>query len=163
MQRSCTCAVVSSDYSHLAAVHLGLRCCAQVVHARIAMLAAVGWVVQERWHPLFGGGIEGPAVSHFQQVPPPFWQLLTAAVGVAEAARARRGWEEPSVARSWFKLRRSYAPGDLGFDPLGLFPLEPAAQRDMRTRELNNGRLGAKALGAKASLQAAFICGTDRH
>jgi hypothetical protein len=28
------------------------------VHARIAMLAAVGWVVQERWHPLFGD-IEG--------------------------------------------------------------------------------------------------------
>ena len=105
-----------------------------MVHARIAMLAAVGWVVQERWHPLFGGGIEGellsfpqsmttaltrsiapragPAVSHFQQVPPPFWQLLTLAVGVAEAARARRGWEEPAAAQSWFKLRRSYAPGE---------------------------------------------------
>lgn len=98
------------------------------------MLAAVGWVVQERWHPLFGGDIEGafgmvqssrllkadhgfawrcagPAVSHFQQVPAPFWQLLTLAVGVAEAARARRGWEEPTVAQSWFKLRRSYTPG----------------------------------------------------
>ena len=35
------------------------------------------------------------------------------------------------------------SPGDLGFDPLGLFPLEVAAQKDMRTRELNNGRLGA--------------------
>jgi hypothetical protein len=171
----------------------------QVVHARIAMLAAVGWVVQERWHPLFGGDIEGtsvwlaenplrllvadhglawrcagPAVSHFQQVPAPFWQLLTLAVGVAEAARARKGWEEPTVAQSWFKLRRSYTPGawlrrccapagtgangigfiwfavvalcslsgDLGFDPLRLFPLEAAAQKDMRTRELNNGRLG---------------------
>jgi hypothetical protein len=30
-----------------------------VVHARIAMLAALGWVVQERWHPLFDGDIEG--------------------------------------------------------------------------------------------------------
>ena len=36
-----------------------LTCVAQVVHARIAMLAALGWVVQERWHPLFGGDIEG--------------------------------------------------------------------------------------------------------
>ena len=34
--------------------------------------------------------------------------------------------------------------GDLGFDPLRLFPLEAAAQKDMRTRELNNGRLGAQ-------------------
>jgi hypothetical protein len=100
------------------------------------MLAAVGWVVQERWHPLLGGDIEGAsvwlaenplrllvvdhglawrcagaAVSHFQQVPAPFWQLLTLAVGVAEAARARKGWEEPTVAQSWFKLRRSYTPG----------------------------------------------------
>ena len=108
-------------------------------------------------------------MSHFQQVPSPFWQLLTLAAGVAEAARARRGWEEPIVAQSWFKLRRSYAPGerpgdaaqlpspaqqaslttgtragDLGFDPLRLFPLEAAAQKDMRTRELNNGRLGAR-------------------
>ena len=51
-------------------------------------------------------------MSHFQQVPSPFWQLLTLAVGVAEAARARRGWEEPNVAQSWFKLRRSYTPGE---------------------------------------------------
>ena len=89
-------------------------------------------------------------------MPSPFWQLLTLAVGVAEAARARRGWEEPTVAQSWFKLRRSYAPGDLGFDPLGLFPLEAAAQKDMRTRELNNGRLGAQTRGCEQ-----LPCSTD--
>jgi hypothetical protein len=119
-----------------ATARLRRRLATQVVHARIAMLAAVGWVVQERWHPLLGGDIEGAsvwlaenplrllvvdhglawrcagaAVSHFQQVPAPFWQLLTLAVGVAEAARARKGWEEPTVAQSWFKLRRSYTPG----------------------------------------------------
>ena len=43
----------------LTAWRLRLASCAQVVHARIAMLAALGWVVQERWHPLFGGDIEG--------------------------------------------------------------------------------------------------------
>jgi hypothetical protein len=29
------------------------------VHGRVAMLAALGWVVQELWHPLFNGQIEG--------------------------------------------------------------------------------------------------------
>jgi hypothetical protein len=31
----------------------------QIVHGRVAMLAALGWVVQELWHPLFNGQIEG--------------------------------------------------------------------------------------------------------
>ena len=31
--------------------------------------------------------------------------------------------------------------GDLGWDPLQLLPLEAAGARDMKTRELNNGRL----------------------
>ena len=62
---------------------------------------------------------------------------------IAEAARARIGWVEPTH-HSWFKLRTSYTPGDLGFDPLRLLPLEPTGVRDMKTRELNNGRLGAQ-------------------
>jgi hypothetical protein len=33
--------------------------CPQITHGRVAMLAAVGWLVQEVWHPLFGGSIEG--------------------------------------------------------------------------------------------------------
>jgi Chlorophyll A-B binding protein len=31
--------------------------------------------------------------------------------------------------------------GDLGFDPLGLKPSDPAAFNDLRTKELQNGRL----------------------
>jgi hypothetical protein len=32
----------------------------------------------------------------------------------------------------------------LGWDPLQLYPLEAAGAKDMQTRELNNGRLGAQ-------------------
>ena len=39
------------------------------------------------------------------------------------------------------KLRADYVPGDLGFDPLGLKPEDPAEFREMQTKELQNGRL----------------------
>ena len=34
-----------------------------------------------------------------------------------------------------------YLNGDLGWDPLGLKPTDPAARKEMETKELNHGRL----------------------
>ena len=39
---------------------------AEVTHGRVSMLAAVGWLVAEEFHPFFGGEIGGPAFRHFQ-------------------------------------------------------------------------------------------------
>jgi Chlorophyll A-B binding protein len=39
------------------------------------------------------------------------------------------------------KLRDDYVPGDIGFDPLGLKPTDPASMWLMQTKELQNGRL----------------------
>merc|ERR1719282_750351 len=41
---------------------------AEVTHGRVAMLATVGYLVAERFHPLFNGAISGPANSHLTQV-----------------------------------------------------------------------------------------------
>jgi hypothetical protein len=38
-------------------------------------------------------------------------------------------------------LKSNYYPGDIGFDPLGLKPSDPAEFAEMQTKELNNGRL----------------------
>lgn len=38
-------------------------------------------------------------------------------------------------------LRPDYVNGDLGFDPLGLMPTDQDAFNNMRTKELQNGRL----------------------
>ena len=38
-------------------------------------------------------------------------------------------------------IRSDHEAGDLGFDPLGLKPTDPAELKEMQTKELNNGRL----------------------
>ena len=43
--------------------------------------------------------------------------------------------------------------GDIGFDPLGLYPSEPEKKLDMKMFELNNGRLAM--VGSTALLDPA--------
>merc|ERR1719238_2339831 len=115
---------------------------AEITHGRVGMLAAAGFLVQENFHPLFSGD-GGPAIQQIPALPPAIWFVMTLGIGIAEAARIQKGWanpyEKPDNVQS---LKESYYPGDLGFDPLGLKPDDPAELREMQTKELQNGRLG---------------------
>ena len=121
---------------------------AEVTHGRVAMLAAVGFLVGEAVEGssfLFDASIKGPAIDHFAQVPSPFFQSLTLCIGVAETYRALKGWKSPQDAQAkgedFFQLREDYYPGDLGFDPAKLKPKDAEAFDIMQTKELQNGRL----------------------
>merc|ERR1711862_512653 len=127
---------------------------AEVTHGRVSMLAVVGYLVAENFHPLFGGVISGPANSHLgqvQEVAPFFFAWLTMSIAAAELARAKIGWEFPLDAlvknkevegKTWLtKLNDDYYPGDIGFDPLGLKPTDASEFAVMQTKELQNGRL----------------------
>lgn len=115
------------------------------MHGRVGMLASLGFLVGESFNPLFDGSITGLGANQFQQVPDPFWELLVTAIGVAEAFRAVKGWEEPGGLTF---MRPNYNPGELGFDPLGLKPTNAAEYKDMATKEINNGRLAMLAIAA---------------
>ena len=49
----------------------------------------------------------------------------------------------------------NYLPGDLGFDPLGLYKGSDADKRNMQLKELNNGRLAMIAITGYAFNEAA--------
>ncbi|KOO27643.1 stress-related chlorophyll a b binding protein 2 [Chrysochromulina tobinii] len=115
---------------------------AELTHGRVGMLAALGFLVQEWWHPLFGAD-GGPAISQMPKLPAGIWVAMIFGVGIAEGIRVARGWNDPTLEGHFFqKLKPGYYPGNLGFDPLGLKPTNDADLREMQTKELQNGRLG---------------------
>merc|ERR1719240_382615 len=93
---------------------------AEVTHGRVSMLAVLGFLVQEEFHFLFVEPDKeiGPAIRHLDEV------------------RAVNPWFFEVLA-----LLDDYYPGDVGFDPLGLKPSDPAEFAEMATKELQNGRL----------------------
>ena len=120
---------------------------AELTHGRVGMLAFVGFLVGEHVEgstPLFDATITGPAITHLSQTPPGFFAILTAAIAACEIQRAKIGWVDPKDVPfdQPGQLRQEYIPGNLGFDPLGLKPEDPAEFVKMQTYELQNGRLG---------------------
>merc|ERR1719218_567523 len=57
----------------------------ELKHGRIGMLAALGFVVGENFHPLFGGDIDVPAYLAFQETPlQTFWPAVVFAIAIPE-------------------------------------------------------------------------------
>merc|ERR550537_338610 len=112
---------------------------AELTHGRVGIL------VQEGFHPLFSGD-GGPAIQQIPALPPWIWFLMTLGIGIAESLRIQKGWASPydlneDGTTKIQTLKEDYYPGDLGFDPLGLKPDDPAELRIMQEKELSHGRL----------------------
>jgi len=113
----------------------------ELKHGRVAMLAALGFLVGERFHPLFGGNIDVPSYIAFQQTPlQSFWPAVAVAVAIPEIFSVQT-FEEPNLESKLWTIRREHLSGDFAFDPHGLKPKDPKEFKEMQTKELNNGRL----------------------
>jgi hypothetical protein len=120
----------------------------ELKHGRVAMLAALGFLVGEQFHPLFGGNVNVPSYIAFQQTPlQTFWPAVVAAIAIPEVFSVFTfnppfaGVEKGFAIENGWEMRSDRMAGDFGFDPLGLKPTDPKELKVMQTKELNNGRL----------------------
>ena len=105
------------------------------------MLSATGFLVQEKFHPLFTG-VGGPAIEQIPQLPPYLWFAMALGIGIVEGHRISIGFSDPTLPNHRFqKLKDAYSPGDLGFDPFRLKPSSEEGFRTMQNKELQNGRV----------------------
>merc|ERR1719451_286070 len=89
----------------------------ELTHGRVGMLASLGFIVQEKFHPLFSGD-GGPAIDQIPQLPVWLWAVMAGGIGAAEFARINIGWAEVDGAKGKAEsaLKADYYPGDLSFD-----------------------------------------------
>merc|ERR1712039_1169516 len=112
----------------------------ELKHGRVGMLAALGFLVGEQFHPLWGGQIDVPSYIAFQETPlQTFWPAVIVLISVLEVFSVF-SFQSPFGGELW-SIRTDYEAGDLGFDPLGLKPKSTNELMEMQTKELNNGRL----------------------
>jgi hypothetical protein len=130
----------------------------ELKHGRVAMLASLGIVVGENYHPLFGGNIDSPAIYAFQETPlQTFWPAVLAALAILETFSVFT-FQDPVAGGEQWAIREDHEPGNLGFDPLGLKPKDQKELIEMKTKELNNGRLAMFAVAGMVAQE--MVTGT---
>mmetsp|Transcript_8093 Transcript_8093/g.15240 ORF Transcript_8093/g.15240 Transcript_8093/m.15240 type:complete len:317 (-) Transcript_8093:82-1032(-) len=128
---------------------------AEIKHSRLAMLAAVGWPMSELYdvkianilqrEPMVDAADRVPSLFNggMEKISPVWWGFclgLTAAIDLYGVNRARTTTME----------EEGYTPGDLGWDPLNLYPAkeDKKGRRKMQLAEIKHGRLAMVAITA---------------
>lgn len=119
---------------------------AEIKHGRVAMLAALGFPVAEQYHPLWGGNIDVPSYIAFQASPlQMYWFDVLLLIAIFEVFSVFT-FANPFEGNEPWTMKDSREPGNFNFDPLHLKPADESALYDMKTREINNGRLAMGAI-----------------
>jgi len=99
------------------------------------MSASLGFLVAERYHPLYGGDLDVPSVAAGKDARLlPFWAALFVLAGGVES----QSFERASYTDG--ELEEGAEPGDIGYDPLGLLPEDPEELEEIQNKEILNGR-----------------------
>jgi light-harvesting complex I chlorophyll a/b binding protein 1 len=115
---------------------------AELKHGRICMLASLGAVVAEKFHPFFGGEVDAPAALAVRDPALAlFWLPIFVATGALETFSFGR-WDGSEGEGMTPALKEGLVPGDLGYDPLGIKPVDdPELLLKRQNQELLHGRL----------------------
>ena len=98
------------------------------------MLAVLGVVTQDRWHPMYGGVNSGNPLAAIDGVPSSGWIQIIAAIGAAELCLMKVAEQPGYKAGDYFGINQRIAdPNDSNWV-------------SMQTRELHNGRLAMWAI-----------------
>ena len=103
----------------------------ELKHGRVAMLAVLGWLTQEKFHPLYDGKLDANPLKAFTEVPALAWAQIFALCGIIEYAFTSSAKLPGYKAGSFYGLSAD--------------PSDPSWV-DFQTRELNNGRLAMFAI-----------------
>jgi light-harvesting complex I chlorophyll a/b binding protein 4 len=126
---------------------------AELKHGRVAMLASLGFLVGEQFHPLFGGDINVPSYIAFQETPlQAFFFPVVCSLAIFEVFSV---FSFMNPKDGMWAIKSDHKAGDFGFDPLGLKPASPAEFAEMQTKELNNGRLAMLAMAGMVGQELA--------
>merc|ERR1712217_596538 len=94
----------------------------ELKHGRVGMLAALGILVGENFHPLFGGNIDVPAYIAFQQSPlQKFWYIVLLLIAIPEVFSIFAFEQVPGTnpaapeAGAYWQMRTNRMPGDYNF------------------------------------------------
>merc|ERR1712107_229607 len=111
----------------------------EIKHGRICMSASLGFLVAEKFHPLYGGAIDVPSVFAGKDARlAPFWAaIFVASAGVEASGLSRGSWQWVGGDNT---LNEDAEPGDVGYDPLGLLPEDPEELEEIQNKEILNGR-----------------------
>merc|ERR1712048_617240 len=116
---------------------------AELKHGRICMLASLGAVVAEKFHPFFGGEVDAPAALAVRDPALAlFWLPILVATGALEILFSTGRWDGSESEGMTPELNDGLVPGDLGYDPLGIKPVDdPELLLKRQNQELLHGRL----------------------
>ena len=121
---------------------------AEIKHSRLAMLACVGWPLAEKFDKPIAEAFGLPVAltktgaspsflnGGLEKIDVAYWAAVVALAGIVEMQSGIVSAEKG----------KDYILGDCGFDPLGLFPSDPAGQKAMQEKEIKHGRLAMMAL-----------------
>jgi hypothetical protein len=127
---------------------------AEIKHARLAMLAAVGWPLSEVWHNGFAKILGMDSILASEDRAPSLlngglssdYVFDTLVVSIIFASLLEKKAMDTGIIFWNSKKPDNYVPGNLGFDPLSLYAKRNNNKLEMETAEIKNGRLAMVAI-----------------